>query len=108
MCFRRHSLPRNGWTSLVRKVGTTLSRNYRPSLRGISNPVSDHSLINFKKSYKDITISVYNSFGQFLVKKSSSNSRYVELRNLTLSSGIYLLSVTCDNVYLGTKKVIVE
>jgi hypothetical protein len=72
------------------------------------NPVSDHSLINFKKSYKDITISVYNSFGQFLVKKSSSNSRYVELRNLTLSSGIYLLSVTCDNVYLGTKKVIVE
>ena len=36
MCFRRHSLPRNRRTSLVRKAWYTFSRNYWPSLRGIS------------------------------------------------------------------------
>ena len=36
MYFRRHSLPRNRGTSLLRNEGYTFPRNYWPSLRGIS------------------------------------------------------------------------
>ena len=72
------------------------------------NPFSYSSKIALDKSYREITIFIYNSSGQVVRNETNFNSSSISIQKDNLSNGVYFISLVCDHQNLGMKKIIIE
>ena len=82
--------------------------NRNNSFEIFPNPTSCSSVIRLNKQYTKVDISLYNSLGQTVSTFKKEYVEDIEISNEMLSPGIYFISVTADNRYIGTKKLVIE
>lgn len=59
-------------------------------------------------NHKAISIIIINLFGQMVFNKRSNVDRLIELQTDNLAQGVYTVSLTDDNKYIGQYKLAIE
>ena len=94
-------------------TGITLSNNehqLQASIPTFPNPFSDHITLDFRQTKgEQIDITIYTTLGQVVHKETLKNPNTLyHLRNLNMSNGYYLLSISIDQNKVLSKGIIKE
>ncbi len=73
--------------------------NEKPVLKYYPNPVQDHVVIELDKTYREVSIELYNVAGQSIQKTLFKDSKIIN-NSFNIPPGVYLMSIQAD----GKKK----
>jgi predicted dienelactone hydrolase len=89
-------------------AGTGLETTTNIAVSIYPNPFEDQTTIQSSQDLENVTLSVYNSLGQEVLKqKYQSGNRFILHRN-GLNSGIYFLNVCSENKLVTIQKIIIN
>jgi hypothetical protein len=72
------------------------------------NPFNYSAKLLLDKSYREVTMVIYNSMGQVVRKDTKNNISSMDIRKEDLVSGAYFITVICDNQNIGIRKMVIE
>lgn len=72
------------------------------------NPFSISSKIILDKSYREVTVIIYNVLGQALRQETHFNSSTIDIQRENLAPGDYFVSLIADQKNIGTKKIVIQ
>lgn len=70
------------------------------------NPFSFETVLKTKNGFKNISLSIYNSFGQQVKQINNISEPTISLQRDNLPSGIYFIQLADENNVITTEKLI--
>jgi hypothetical protein len=71
------------------------------------NPFSNETIIQTAHSFKDATLTIYNTFGQSVKQITNVSGQTVKLLRENLSNGLYFIRFTEENKVIATNKLVI-
>jgi hypothetical protein len=74
------------------------------------NPASDRLFINANAVFENANVQLFNTVGQKVLEKNLSfnNNNQIELNNLDLQNGLYILKLKTNSGELFESKIVIE
>ncbi|MCD6067328.1 MAG: two component regulator propeller domain protein [Bacteroidetes bacterium] len=99
-----------GFNLVVNPFNTTGSiqkESAEPAIRFFPNPFSSQTIIETDHSFKDATLTLYNSLGQQVREIKNSSGKKIILHREDLAGGIYFLKLSQDNKIILAERVLI-
>jgi len=91
-------------SSEITNTEETLS--HEPNFTIVPNPARDNTLITLPKTAQQISVIVYNSFGEVVIQNSYGSTQSFKLSLVNLASGTYFLQVRTASVRSVQKLIV--
>lgn len=91
VCVTRDSLFNSGFS-----VNTSENENNEVLLNIFPNPTSDRIFITLTNESKDITLSIYNKFGQIVLRKTPFTNSEIDMTSF--ADGLYFIEIHSDSI----------
>lgn len=72
------------------------------------NPFKLYAELRIPENYTDLTLTIYNSFGQKIREIKNSNETIIKIERDNLESGLYFIQIAQDNNHILTKKIMIQ
>ncbi len=72
------------------------------------NPFKSFTNIKIPENYTNVSLSMYNSFGQKIIEIKNSYEQTIRIERGNLESGLYFIQIAQDNDHILTKKIMIQ
>ena len=93
------------WTYCTNTI-TSVQENPEVNLTIFPNPFSTQSTLKINGNFKNMTVTVYNSFGQQVNQMKNISGQTISLSRDNLPNGLYFIRLTKDNIIIETEKFV--
>jgi len=84
------------------------SLSIKPKIKIFPNPFKVSTQLKIEGNYNDITLIIYNSFGQKVKEIKNSNNQIIKIERENLVKGLYFIQILQSNSLIMTEKIIVS
>jgi len=79
-----------------------------PEIQIYPNPFSNYTHLTIAGNYTNITLTIYNSFGQKLKENFYQNGQSIRIDRDSFANGLYFVQIRQNNKFIMTKKLIIK